>query len=225
MTGFPILIFAAGLGTRMAHLTRDRPKPLIDVAGATLLDRSLALTQTPTITRRVVNVHYKGDMIRDHLRGRDVVLSDETEELLETGGGLRKALPLLGDSPVMTLNSDAIWKGPNPIVQLAAAWREGMEALLILVPPAQARGHLGTGDFTLAPDGQLTRGPGFVYSGLQIIRTESLQSVADRTFSLNRVWDAMIARGGVHGIVYDGKWCDVGHPAAIEAAEGLLSDV
>ena len=220
-TRFPIMLFAAGLGTRMAPLTADRPKPLIPVAGRALLDHALDLTQVPCVSNRVVNVHYKGEMIRSHLSGQDIAISPE-DPLLETGGGLRHALPLLGPGPVMTLNTDAIWRGPNPLARLADAWRPDMEALLLLVPKARVTGHAGPGDFRIGPDGRLTRAPDLIYTGAQIIRTGTLADVPQPAFSLNVVWDAMAARGGLYGIVHDGDWCDVGRPDSIALAEALL---
>ena len=218
---FPVMLFAAGLGTRMAPLTADRPKPLIPVAGRPLIDHALDLTEVPCVKGRIVNVHYKGDMIRSHLSGRDIAISAE-DPLLETGGGLRHALPLLGAGPVMTLNTDAIWRGPNPLTRLAEAWRPGMEALLLLVRRSRVTGHAGAGDFRIGLDGRLTRAPDLIYTGAQIIRTDRLADVPQDAFSLNLVWDAMAARGRLHGIVHDGDWCDVGRPESIALAEALL---
>jgi MurNAc alpha-1-phosphate uridylyltransferase len=218
---FSVMLFAAGMGTRMAPLTADRPKPLICVAGKPLLDHALDLTDVPQVGRRVVNVHYKADMVRAHLAGRDVAISAE-DPLLETGGGLRHALPLLGAGPVMTLNTDAVWHGPNPLAQLAAAWQPQIEALLLLVPPAQVAGHVGKGDFAIAPDGRLTRGPAQIYTGAQIMRTDRLGDVPQDAFSLNLIWNEMAQRGGLYGISYDGRWCDVGRPDCIPLAEQML---
>ena len=218
---FSVMLFAAGMGTRMAPLTADRPKPLICVAGKPLLDHALDLTNVPQVGRRVVNVHYKADMVRAHLAGRDVAISAE-DPLLETGGGLRHALPLLGAGPVMTLNTDAVWHGPNPLAQLAAAWHSQMEALLLLVPPAQVAGHVGKGDFAIAPDGRLTRAPAQIYTGAQIMRTDRLGDVPQDAFSLNLIWNEMAQRGGLYGISYDGRWCDVGRPDCIPLAEQML---
>ena len=218
---FSVMLFAAGMGTRMAPLTTDRPKPLICVAGRALLDHALDLTDVPQVGRRVVNVHYKAGMVRAHLAGRDVAISAE-DPLLETGGGLRHALPLLGAGPVMTLNTDAVWHGPNPLAQLAAAWQPQMEALLLLVPPAQVAGHVGKGDFAIAPDGRLTRAPAQIYTGAQIMRTDRLGDVPQDAFSLNLIWNEMAQRGGLYGISYDGRWCDVGRPDCIPLAEQML---
>lgn len=216
----PVLLFAAGLGTRMGELTHDRPKALIQVAGRALIDHALDLTAG--VGPHVVNVHYKADMLRAHLAGRDVTMSDETDLLRETGGGLRHALPLLPGDPVITMNTDAIWRGPNPVTQLRGAWRDGMEALLLLVPPAQVTGHKGKGDFAMDDAGRLTRAPAHIYTGLQMIRTKTLGAITTEVFSMNVVWDQMATRGGLYGVVYDGQWCDVGQPESIPLAEAML---
>lgn len=226
MTGRALMVFAAGRGTRMGALTAERPKPLIPVAGRPLIDHALDLSGGAG--RIVVNVHHKAQMLRDHLAGRPrVTISDESDLLRETGGGLRHALPLLGAGPVATLNSDAVWRGPNPLPLLEAAWDPSrMEALLLLVPPERAGGHAGPGDFARDGDGRLSRGPGHVptgvYSGAQILRTEGLRDIPGEVFSLNLLWDRMAARAGLFGLVYPGDWCDVGRPENIPLAEALL---
>lgn len=217
-----VMLFAAGFGTRMGVLTRDRPKPLIPVAGRALLDHALDLV-ADTGLRPVVNTHYLGDQIADHLAGRDVAISHEDPDILETGGGLRQALPLLGNGPVFTLNTDAVWDGPNPLTLLRDAWDGArMDALLVTVPAQNAIGHAGTGDFLADVQGRLTRGPGQIYAGTQIIRTELLDDIPDRAFSLNLLWDRMLAAGRVHGLSYPGRWCDVGHPEGIALAEAMI---
>ncbi len=219
----PLMLFAAGLGTRMGALTAERPKPLLPVAGRPLIDHALALARGAGAAPVVVNLHWKAAMLRGHLAGAGVLLSDESERLLETGGGLRAARPLLGPGPVWTLNSDAAWTGPNPLRTLDAGWRDGMEALLLLVPRERARGHAGAGDFALLPDGRLARGGPWVYTGAQILRTEGLAAIPEEAFSLNRLWDAMRARGGLFGAVHPGGWCDVGRPEGLAEAEALLA--
>ncbi|WP_405402226.1 nucleotidyltransferase family protein [Paracoccus sp. Ld10] len=218
----PLMIFAAGLGTRMRPLTDDRPKPLIPVAGRTLLDRALDLGRDAGAAPIVVNTHYLGDQIERHLAGQDVAISREPDLILDTGGGLRQALPLLGPGPVMTLNPDVVWTGPNVLSALMAAWDDRMDALLALVPLAQATARQGAGDFDLGPDGTLQRRGDHVYAGAQIIRTDRLAKIGDAAFSLNRLWDLMIADGRAHGLIHSGGWCDVGYPAAIPLAEALL---
>lgn len=222
-----LMLFAAGFGTRMGELTRDRPKPLIPVAGRPLIDHALAIADDAGIKRKVANLHYLADQLAHHLAPRgDVVLSRETDAILETGGGLRAALPLLGEGPVFTLNTDAVWTGANPLSQLRAAWRpEAMDALFLLLPAGSALGHRGRGDFLLDAEGRVRRAagaPGLVYLGAQIIRTQTLAQVPDRVFSLNLVWDQMIATGRAFGIVHQGAWCDVGSPVGIVEAERLL---
>lgn len=218
----PLMIFAAGLGTRMRPLTDDRPKPLIEVAGCTLLDRALDLGRQADCTPIAVNTHYLGDQIAAHLAGQDVAISDEPGVILDTGGGLRKALPLLGSGPVMTLNPDVVWTGPNPMSALGQAWDDGMEALLMLVPLDRAIARQGAGDFALDTAHRIGRKGDFVYAGAQIIRPDRLADIPEDVFSLNRLWDLLIAKGRAFGLVHQGGWCDVGYPQAIPLAEALL---
>jgi len=219
------MLFAAGFGTRMGSLTKDRPKPLLQVAGRSLLDHALHLVDEAGMQTRVVNTHYHPDQIARHVAGRNVALSHEPQ-ILETGGGLRAALPQLGPGPVMTLNTDAVWTGRNALAELAQGWRDGMEALLLLAPVAQTVGHGGAGDFTLAPDGRIARAkgqPGLVYLGAQILRPDRLADFPEPAFSLNRLWDRMIADGRAYGVVHAGRWCDVGRPEGIALAEAMLA--
>ena len=217
------MLFAAGFGTRMGALTVDRPKPLVKVAGRPLIDHALDLILPEVPGPVVANAHYRADQLEAHLAGTRVTVLREEPDILETGGGLKAALPVLGDGPVFTLNSDAVWRGPNPLAVLRAAWRDGMEALLLAVPPERAVGHSGAGDFTPGPP--VTRGPGLIYPGAQILRTEGLAEIADRAFSLNVLWDRMLERGTLHIVTYDGAWCDVGHPEGIALAEEMLARV
>lgn len=220
-----VMMFAAGFGTRMRHLTKDRPKPMVPVAGRPLIDHALDLAKGVAPARIVVNLHYKPEPLLLHLEGRGVHTIVETPDILETGGGLRNALDLLGARPVFTMNTDAIWSGPNPLALLAAKWDPGaMDALLITIPLPQAVGYAGTGDFVMADDGRLSRGPGVIYGGVQIIKTDMLHAIHDRAFSLNVPWDTMLAEGRMFGLDYPGRWCDVGHPEGIPLAEALLKD-
>ncbi len=222
MTPEAVLFFAAGLGTRMQPLTAERPKPLIAVAGRPLIDHAIALADAAGIGRQVVNVHYRADMVRTHLTGRAIAISDESDALLDTGAGLRKALPLLGPGPVFTMNTDAVWQGDNPFQTLAAAWQPHMGALLLLADPTDAVGHGGRGDFLMDADGRLTRGPGLIYVGAQIIDPEGLSAIPDQAFSLNVLWDRMVAQGTAFGVRWRGRWCDVGQPASIALADAML---
>ncbi|MGS4945744.1 nucleotidyltransferase family protein [Meridianimarinicoccus sp. RP-17] len=219
-----VMLFAAGFGTRMGALTADRPKPLIPVGGRALLDHALALVDGAGVTTRVVNAHYKADQIAAHLAGTNAALSVERPDILDTGGGLRAALPLLGPGPVFTLNTDAVWTGPNPLIALRKAWAPArMGSLLLLVPADRAHGHDGGGDFALAPDGRIERGGDLVYTGAQIVDPAGLGSIRQTAFSLNRLWDRIAADGRLFGAVHKGGWCDVGHPEGIHAAEAMLN--
>ncbi len=228
MRPFPLMLFAAGFGTRMGALTADRPKPLVPVAGRPLLDHALDIAAEAGVDRVVANLHYRGQQIVDHLAGRPdpITFSWEREIILETGGGLRQAAPLLGGSPVLTLNTDAVWTGANPLTELMAAWDgERMDALLLLLPAAKATGHKGSGDFLRDREGRLTRAagaPGEVYLGAQILRTEGLADFPESAFSVNRLWDRLIAGGRLFGTLHAGGWCDVGQPESIPLAEALL---
>jgi MurNAc alpha-1-phosphate uridylyltransferase len=224
------MVYAAGLGTRMGPLTANRPKPLIPVAGKALLDHALDQVVRGGIDRAVVNVHYKAGMIRDHLRSRRdpaIAISDETDLLLETGGGLKKALPLLDADPVLTLNSDAFWKGPGPIEALSQAWRpETMQANLLLYPVARMKNPARNGDFVLESDGSIRRpqpqepAP-YLYTGAQIITIGDFAKCPEKVFSTWTVWDLLLERRTAFGTVYQGIWVDVGRPDAIAEAEAL----
>lgn len=219
-----LMLFAAGKGTRMAPLTDRTPKPLIPVAGRPLLDRALDLARAGGVRRIVVNTHHLGGQIAAHLAGTDIAISDESQALLETGGGLRKALPLLPPGPVLTLNPDCVWTGANPIAALRAAWDGArMDALLMLVPLARAGARLGGGDFALSPDNRLTRKGDFVYAGASVLNPARLGGITEDAFSLNAVWDRILADGRAYGLVHPGGWCDVGRPEAIPEAEKLLA--
>ncbi|MGZ9809158.1 nucleotidyltransferase family protein [Pseudoroseicyclus sp. H15] len=219
------MILAAGRGTRMGALTADRPKPMIEVAGRPLIDHALALTDQVMPLTRVVNLHYRAEQLRNHLAGRGLLFSDEPD-LLESGGGLRAALPLLGPEPVFVLNADAVWGRQSALAELAAAWDPArMDALLLLIPREAAIGHPGKGDFDLAPDGRISRGRTYVYPGAHITRTEGLAAIPETSFSLNLLWKRMIEAGRLYGLVHQGPWVDVGQPASLPLAEELLARV
>lgn len=232
------MVLAAGLGTRMAHLTEDRPKPLVEVAGAPLLDFTLRKIVQAGVTRIVVNVHYKADQIRDYLAGwktgegaPDIVISDETDELLETGGGVKKALGLLGDQPFYVVNSDIMWQDgvSNGFDLLSEKWSaQTMDALLLLSSASAAVGYDGRGDFLLAPDGALTRRPErevapFIFAGVQILHPRLMADSPEGPFSLNLVWDRALNAGRLHGVRREGRWFHVGTPGAVTAVEAWLA--
>lgn len=227
------MILAAGFGTRMRHLTQDRPKPLIEIAGRTLIDRALDRVEAAGVKEAVINLHYFGTMIREHLSARSrpsIRFSDEQPVILETGGGVVQALPMLGDT-FFVVNSDAVWTGPEPLAQLARAWDPAaMDALLLCCPKDRAHGYTRAGDFFLGDDGRLARrgeaaeAP-LVYTGAQIIKASAFAGFEARPFSLNLVWNRLNDDGrGIHGLIHAGGWCDVGTPEGIAEAEAALAE-
>lgn len=226
------MILAAGLGTRMRPLTDRRPKPLIEAAGRTLIDRTLDRVEEAGIPRAVVNLHYLPEMMRGHLADRPtplIELSDESDELLETGGGIVRALPILGERPFVAINSDNIWLGERVLAPLLEAWNPAtMDVLLLLVPKETAIGYTRDGDFSLDEAGRLVRrgdcptAP-YVFSGAQIIKPEVFAGAPSGPFSLNIIWDKVIASGLASGIVHNGGWCDVGTPEGLGRAEAALA--
>jgi len=220
----PVMLFAAGFGTRMGALTAHQPKPLVRVAGKPLIDHALDLVCGYGADGVVANLHYMPEPLKHHLAGTGVALSHEAPDILETGGGLRNALPLLGSGPVITMNTDAVWSGPNPLAHLAARWNpDQMDALLLCIPKTQAIGHSGVGDFIIGDDMRAKRGPGAIYSGVQIIKTDLLHDIPEVSFSLNLLWDKMLKADRLCATRYPGKWCDVGRPEGIKLAEDMLA--
>lgn len=220
------MLFAAGFGTRMGALTARRPKPLIPLAGRSLIERAIDIGTEAGCAPIVANTHYLADMLEPVLTARGVQISREDGEILDTGGGLKRALPLLGEGPVATLNPDAAWSGPNPLGHLlATGLPEAAEALLLLVPAGRAIGRTGArGDFALGASGRLSRGGDLVYTGAQLLLTPRVKAHPDKVFSLNAIWDGMARAGGLYGIVYPGRWGDVGHPEGLAAAEAMLAE-
>jgi len=224
------MVLAAGLGLRMRPLTVTTPKPLLPVAGRCMLDRALDKLEEAGVVTPVVNYHHLGGQVVRHLQGRDVALSDETELLLETGGGVVKALPLLGTEPFFVINADILWEdGPTPALErLALAWDGAtMDALLLVHPTAQAYGYEGPGDFFVAEDGRLERRGSHpqaphVFTGVQILSPHLLDGEKPVPFSLNRAYDKALARGRLFAVVHDGEWYHVGTPDALIRTEELL---
>ncbi len=227
------MVLAAGLGVRMRPLTDELPKPLVRLAGKPLLDHVLDRIAQADIPRAVVNVHYRADQIEAHLRARErpkITISDERRGLLDTGGGVVKALRKLGDEPFLIHNSDSVWQegiGGN-LDRLAAAFDpERMDALLLLAVGASSVGYDGRGDFSLSPDGKVARRTGrqlvpFAYTGASIAHPRLFHKAPDGAFSLNVVWDRAIEQGRVFGFRLDGVWMHVGTPEALLNAERVL---
>ena len=230
------MIMGAGLGTRMRPLTDDRPKPLVTVGGKTLIDHSIDRLVAAGVTLVVVNLHYKADMLRAHLAKRhdvEILFSDETEQLLDTGGGVVKAMPHFGDRSFFVLNSDSIWieNGTPVLSAMLAAWDAArMDGLLLLADMKTALGYEGTGDFALKPAGHLIRARDaeqgdavYAYPGVQIVRPGLFAGAPGGAFSTNIMWDRAIAQDRLSGTVMDGTWIHVGTPEARDEAEATLA--
>jgi MurNAc alpha-1-phosphate uridylyltransferase len=230
------MIMGAGMGTRMRPLTDDRPKPLVTVGGITLIDHSIDRLVDAGVTLVVVNLHYKADMLRAHLARRQdvkIVFSDETDMLLDTGGGVVKALPHLGDRPFFVLNSDSIWiENGTPILSaMVSAFDESrMDGLLLLADMNTALGYEGKGDFALKPDGRMARARDavagdaiYAYPGVQIAHPRMFADAPEGAFSTNIMWDRAIAQSRLWGMVMDGAWIHVGTPEARDEAEAVLA--
>ncbi len=229
------MVMAAGLGKRMRPLTATRPKPLVEVAGKALIDHVLDRLRAAGVGRIVVNVHYLADALEAHLathaKDLDVSVSDERVELLETGGGLIHAEPMIDCDPFLVVNSDNFWiDGPVDTIRLLAShWDQArMDALLLVVPQARAGNHRGLGDFHMDSHGRLRRrvrgrvAP-FVFTGIQIISKRLLRDSPDGPFSTNILWDRAIEEGRCFGAVHQGLWFDVGTPEAVRATESVLT--
>lgn len=218
------MIFAAGFGTRMAGLAQDMPKPMVPLAGRPMIDHTIDLVRDAGIETVVANTHHMHDRMAPHLLSNGVEISHEADDILDTGGGLRAALPLLGCGPVLTINPDALWMGPNPLSALLDGWHSSMYALLLLVPLTRTHGSTDKGDFSLE-HGSIRRSGPYRYGGAQVIRTDFLREVQELAFSLNTYWDLLAERHSLHGLVYEGEWCDIGHPEGLRIAEKMLTDV
>lgn len=228
------MILAAGLGTRMRPLTNDRPKPLIKVADKTLIEHAMGRLTAVGVTDIVVNVHYRAEMLETYLKNRPkkpkIHISNEVGLLLDTGGGIRKALPMLGNKPFFTHNSDSLWTegmGSN-LARMAEHWEDGeMDVLMLLAPMVKSSGYDGKGDFVMDKLGRLTRrnqrqmAP-FVWTGVQIIHPRVFEDTPDGPFSTNMIWDRAIDAGRLFGIQMDGFWMHVGTPCGLKLANERL---
>lgn len=230
------MVMAAGLGKRMRPLTASTPKPLVRVAGQALIDHTLQHLARSGVRDVVVNVHYLADALEAHVAkapfGMSYTISDERKKLLETGGGLVKALPMIDADPFFCVNSDNIWvDGPRAALdQLAREWdAERMDALLLLVPHARAHHHGGSGDFHLDGSGRVSRkmerkvAP-FIFTGIQLMTKKLIGGQPGEAFSTNRFWDQGIENGRLYGSIFDGEWFDIGTPAAIKPTEAWFTN-
>ncbi len=226
------MLLTAGLGTRMRPITDTLPKPLVHVGGKALIDWVLDDFATGGITKAVVNIHHLPALVRAHVATRTtprIVISDETDQLLETGGGIVKALPLLGDAPFFVANTDAftVASSISAVERLKAAWSDSVDALLLLHPTAKTHGYDGAGDFFIAPHGRLTpRGTHaqapLVYAGIQLLRPTIFAGEKPEPFSVWRIWQRLMGAGRLAGVVQDGEWFHVGTPQAIGATDDKL---
>jgi N-acetyl-alpha-D-muramate 1-phosphate uridylyltransferase len=229
------MILAAGLGTRMRPLTNILPKPLIKVAGKALIDYILDDCRLAGVTRAVVNVHYLADLMEAHVRAVtdiEIIMSDERAQILDSGGGVLKAMPHLGTDPFFIMNADAIWlNGKVPaLVRLMQHWNpETMDVLLLLANSGDATGWSGRGDFAMNAEGQLTRAARtgaemtpHVYAGAGIWKPELFRDRPE-IFSLNKIFDETAAEGRLHGLELHQTWMHVGTPEAIPEAEAVIA--
>jgi N-acetyl-alpha-D-muramate 1-phosphate uridylyltransferase len=233
--GETAFILAAGLGSRMRPLSNDRPKPLINVGGQALIDHAIDALRRAGVSRAVVNAHYHADQIDDwasRTKGIDITVSDERARLLDTGGGIKKALPQLGTSPFFVLNSDGFWLDSEvpALTRLRDAWDDNsMDCLLLLCPVEKAIGFDGPGDFHIDGDCRLVRRntsglPLYAYIGAYLVHPRLFAGVAEEAFGMNRLWDKAIAQRRLFGLVHDGLWLHVGTPDSVAMAEAHLKN-
>lgn len=232
MTPARAMVLAAGRGMRMRPLTDSCPKPLLPVDGRPMVERCLDFVADAGIGSAVVNLWHLGEMLRSHLakrRGLPTISFSPEPELLDTGGGIVNALPLLGERPFAAMNADTVWAAGNPLDPLIAGWREGeMQALLLMVPRENALNYSRAGDFFLEGATPVRRGDAahapYIYAGAQIIHPSAFEDAPQGAFSLNLIWDRLLARGTLRAVIYDGAWVDVGTPAGLEIATQALRE-
>lgn len=227
------MIMGAGLGLRMRPLTDDRPKPLVTVGGKSLIDHAIDRLVAAGVKLVVVNIHYKAEMLQSHLAKRrdvEIVFSDETDTLLDTGGGVVKAMPYFGNTSFFVINSDSIWVENAPALpNMLARWDESrMDGLLLLADMPSAIGYDAQGDFILRPDHRVVRARGntgatYAYPGVQIVHPRLFADAPQGAFSTNIMWDRAIAAQRLFGNVLDGTWIHVGTPQARDEAEAALA--
>lgn len=228
------MVLAAGLGKRMRPVTDKIPKPMVPVAGKPLLDWGLDHLAEAGVQKAVVNVHYLADQIEAHLSTRNGLafhISDERDVLLESGGGIIKALPLLGADPFFLINSDTFWldDGEANLVRLARSFdAKSMDILLMLAAHGQATGHGDKSDFTIGKDGRLARfaegaGTGYIYAGAAILHPRIFDGAQTDAHSLNREFNTAIEAGRLFGMPMHGRWITVGTPDAIAPAEAVVA--
>lgn len=227
------MVLAAGRGERLRPLTDHLPKPLVPVGGIAMLDRALDALARAGVSQAVVNVHHLALQIEARLATREkpAIRMSREDELLETGGGIAKAISRFGAEPFFVANADIVWlDGKTPaLARLAEAWDGGrMDALLLVQPVARAVGYDGAGDFTLTGDGRLERrgsapSAPFVFTGVQILHPRLFKNAPSGAFSLNLLYDRAHAAGRLFGLAHDGGWLHVGTMDGLAAAERALA--
>lgn len=224
------MILAAGLGKRMRPLTDTLPKPLISVGGRSMLDRAIDHLKRADISNIVVNAHYLAPLIVDHVKALypHACISHE-DSLLETGGGIKKALPMLGHDPFFVLNGDSVWSGQESLKEMEYRWHgESMEALLLLVPRKKAHGYEGLGDFHMDSDGRLHRphkgeeAP-YVYIGVQLLDPQLFQNAPLAPFSMNLLWNEALEKEKLYGHIHGGEWFHISTPQDLEKYEPIIA--
>jgi N-acetyl-alpha-D-muramate 1-phosphate uridylyltransferase len=232
--GNSAFVLAAGLGVRMRPLTLSTPKPLVPVGGKPLIAHAMDRLREAQVSEAIVNVHHLPEQIEawcKTVRSPHITISDERGGLLDTGGGIAKALPLLGPEPFFVMNSDSFWSdGKVPALErLRQAWRDkDMDCLLLLCDPIRTTGYDGTGDFVIDRDGRLARAKHFprtralAYIGGYLVHPRLLGAAPAGAFSMNLLWDRAIAQERLFGLAHDGHWLHVGTPEAIAEAENYL---
>jgi len=226
------MILAAGLGQRMRPLTNTLPKPLIPVAGKSMLERTFEHLKESGISKVVVNTHYLAPLIEAVIKNHypETLISHE-EILLETGGGIKKALPLLGEDAFFTLNGDSVWSHSQSLHVMKKVWDESkMDALLLLIPREKAHGYEGRGDFFMSPEGRLTRlgqapSAPYAYIGVQIIHPHLFTTAPEGSFSLNILWNEALQKGRLYGLAHQGEWFHISTPEDLQKYEPMVAKI
>lgn len=230
------MILAAGLGTRMMPLTKDRAKAMVELKGRPLIDYVLTHLEQAGVKRVVVNLHAHADHLQAYLTARktdmEIIFSDERDRLLDTGGAIRKAAAALGDDPIFVVNCDAFWRDGlvDTLAHLASRWNPDiMDSLLLIIHSCHALGYHGVGDFEMDPMGhltfrkELTITP-YVYAGVHILKPTLATTISDDVFSLRQIWHENAKQHRLYGLIHEGSWAHVGTPDSVRLAERRLLD-
>ena len=230
------MTLAAGFGKRMRPLTDDRPKPMVELDGRPMIDHVLARLAKVGVEQVIVNLHYQADVLENHLQQRQsapkILFSNERDEILDTGGGIKQALPLIGDQPFWLHNSDSVWiesETDNLARMLERYDPDKMDCLMLLASAKTSIGYDGQGDFFIEQGGRLRRRTGHeisphVFTGVSILHPRLFEPSPDHAFSINILWDRAIEQGRVYGLAFEGIWMHVGDPQSLKQAEKAIHD-